>query len=92
MENPKILFLLGCDNNISAKDIPKDAFVVYIGSFGDQGAQYADIILPAAAYTETNGTYGIFIYYIYSKYLRESTVSSEGNKSTRAFKKCLGNI
>ena len=48
---PKIIFLLGCDNNISQKDIPKDAFVVYIGSFGDQGAQFADVILPAAAYT-----------------------------------------
>lgn len=54
---PKIIFLLGCDNNISQKDIPKDAFVVYIGSFGDQGAQYADVILPAAAYTEKSGTF-----------------------------------
>lgn len=55
---PKIIFLLGCDNNIVPQDIPKDAFVVYIGSFGDQGAQYADVILPASAYTERNGTYG----------------------------------
>ncbi len=55
---PKILFLLGCDNNISPKDIPKDCFVVYIGSFGDQGAQYADVILPVAAYTEKYGTFG----------------------------------
>ncbi len=55
---PKIIFLLGCDNYITPKDIPKDAFVVYIGSFGDQGAQYADVILPASAYTERTGTYG----------------------------------
>lgn len=54
---PKVLFLLGADNNISAQDIPQDAFVVYIGSFGDQGAQYADVILPASAFTETSGTY-----------------------------------
>ena len=55
---PKIIFLLGCDNNISPKDIPSDAFVVYIGSFGDQGAQYADVILPAASYIEKSGTFG----------------------------------
>lgn len=49
---------MGCDNNITPEDIPRDAFVVYIGSHGDQGAQYADVILPAAAYTERSGTYG----------------------------------
>jgi NADH dehydrogenase (ubiquinone) Fe-S protein 1 len=27
---PKVIFLLGCDNNISPEDIPADAFVVYI--------------------------------------------------------------
>lgn len=56
---PKVIFLLGCDNSITPEDIPKDSFVVYIGSHGDQGAQYADVILPAAAYTERSGTYGI---------------------------------
>jgi hypothetical protein len=29
---PKIIFLLGCDNNILPEDIPKGAFVVYIVS------------------------------------------------------------
>jgi len=53
----KVIFLLGCDNYITADDIPSDAFVVYIGSHGDQGAQYADIILPAAHYMERSGTY-----------------------------------
>lgn len=53
-----MIFLLGCDNNITPEDIPRDSFVVYIGSHGDQGAQYADVILPAAAYTERSGTYG----------------------------------
>jgi len=28
--SPKVIFLLGCDNNITAEDIPKDSFVVYI--------------------------------------------------------------
>ena len=30
---PKVIFLLGCDNNISPEDIPKDSFVVYIVLF-----------------------------------------------------------
>lgn len=29
---PKVIFLLGCDNNILPSDIPKDSFVVYIVS------------------------------------------------------------
>ncbi|ODV91141.1 hypothetical protein CANCADRAFT_2860 [Tortispora caseinolytica NRRL Y-17796] len=53
---PKILYLLGADE-ISAADIPKDAFVIYQGHHGDIGAQYADVILPAAAYTEKAVTY-----------------------------------
>ena len=31
--------------------------VVYIGTHGDAGAHRADVILPAAAYTEKNATY-----------------------------------
>ena len=34
-----------------------DAFVVYVGSHGDRGAHRADVILPAAAYTEKQATY-----------------------------------
>ncbi len=33
------------------------AFVVYVGTHGDAGAHRADVILPAAAYTEKSGTY-----------------------------------
>jgi NADH-quinone oxidoreductase subunit G len=33
------------------------AFVIYIGSHGDAGAARADVILPAAAYTEKSATY-----------------------------------
>ncbi len=32
-------------------------FKIYIGSHGDKGAEYADIILPTAAYSETDGLY-----------------------------------
>ncbi|CDO54753.1 hypothetical protein DV113_000644 [Geotrichum candidum] len=53
---PKLLWLLGADE-IKPADIPKDAFVVYQGHHGDLGAQYADVILPGAAYTEKAGTY-----------------------------------
>lgn len=53
---PKLLWLLGADE-IKPSDIPKDAFVVYQGHHGDTGAQYADVVLPGAAYTEKTGTY-----------------------------------
>jgi NADH dehydrogenase (ubiquinone) Fe-S protein 1 len=53
---PKMVWLLGADE-ISEKDIPKGAFVVYQGHHGDAGAQLADVILPAGAYTEKSATY-----------------------------------
>ena len=53
---PKIIWLLGADE-ISASDLPKDAFVIYQGHHGDRGAQLADVVLPGAAYTEKHGTY-----------------------------------
>lgn len=53
---PKFIYLLGADE-ISAADIPKDAFVVYQGHHGDVGASYADVILPGSAYTEKSATY-----------------------------------
>ncbi|KAI9797053.1 MAG: NADH dehydrogenase (ubiquinone) 78K chain precursor, 5-prime end [Sarcosagium campestre] len=53
---PKIVWLLGADE-LSAADIPKGAFVIYQGHHGDRGASLADIVLPAAAYTEKSATY-----------------------------------
>ncbi|MBZ9935088.1 NADH-quinone oxidoreductase subunit NuoG [Mesorhizobium sp. BR1-1-16] len=50
-----VLFLLGADE-IDTEALGA-AFVVYIGTHGDQGAHRADVILPAAAYTEKSGTY-----------------------------------
>ncbi len=50
-----VLFLLGADEyDMTAMG---DAFVVYIGTHGDAGAHRADVILPAATYTEKSGTY-----------------------------------
>ncbi len=51
----KPLFLLGVDEtDISAF---ADTFTIYIGTHGDRGVRHADVILPAAAYTEKHGTY-----------------------------------
>ncbi len=52
---PKLAFFLGADD----ADYTQfgDSLKVYIGHHGDKGAHAADIILPAAAYTEKNGTY-----------------------------------
>jgi NADH-quinone oxidoreductase subunit G len=51
----EVLFLLGADElDLTAVG---DAFVVYQGHHGDRGAARADVILPGAAYTETNATY-----------------------------------
>jgi NADH-quinone oxidoreductase subunit G len=48
-----VLFLLGADE----LDVSSSAFVVYIGTHGDNGAHRADVILPGAAYTEKSGLY-----------------------------------
>jgi NADH-quinone oxidoreductase subunit G len=50
-----VLFLLGADE----LDMSKigDAFTVYIGTHGDEGAHRADVILPGATYTEKSGTF-----------------------------------
>jgi NADH dehydrogenase (ubiquinone) Fe-S protein 1 len=53
---PKFIWLFGADE-ITADDIPKDAFVVYQGHHGDRGAALADVVLPAPAYTEKGATY-----------------------------------
>ncbi|QYE34018.1 NADH-quinone oxidoreductase subunit NuoG [Polymorphobacter sp. PAMC 29334] len=49
---PKILFNLGVDEVEVA-----GGFTVYIGHHGDRGVRTADVILPAAAYTEKSGTW-----------------------------------
>jgi NADH-quinone oxidoreductase subunit G len=51
----KAVVLLGADE-IDASKLG-GANVIYIGSHGDNGAHRADVILPAAAYTEKSATY-----------------------------------
>ncbi|WAJ31085.1 NADH-quinone oxidoreductase subunit NuoG [Antarcticirhabdus aurantiaca] len=48
-----VLFNLGADEI----EIAPGAFVVYVGTHGDKGAHRADVILPAATYTEKSGTW-----------------------------------
>ena len=52
----KMLYALGADE-IDVKQIAGSAFVVYQGHHGSELAQRADVILPAAAYTEKDGLY-----------------------------------
>jgi len=54
--NPlKLLYLLGADE-IETESL-KDLFVIYQGHHGDVGANFADVVLPGAAYTEKDGCY-----------------------------------
>lgn len=50
------LYLLGVDERVpeKAKKQKDQCFVIYQGSHGDAGAKCADVVLPAAAYTEKN--------------------------------------
>ena len=50
-----VLFVLGADELDFTRKGAK--FTVYIGSHGEAGAHNADVILPAAAYTEKSGTW-----------------------------------
>ncbi|WP_446654072.1 NADH-quinone oxidoreductase subunit NuoG [Blastomonas sp.] len=52
---PKLLFALGADEVDFGKF--DGSFKVFVGHHGDKGAAAADVILPAAAYPEKNGTY-----------------------------------
>jgi len=51
--NADVIYNLGADEI----ELPERVFVIYQGSHGDRGAHNADIIFPAAAYTEENGIF-----------------------------------
>jgi NADH dehydrogenase (ubiquinone) Fe-S protein 1 len=55
-DNPGFVYLLNSDE-VSAQNIPRDAFVVYQGHHGDVGATYANVILPGSAFTEKAATF-----------------------------------
>jgi NADH-quinone oxidoreductase subunit G len=53
VEGVQTVFNMGADE----VEIAPGPFVIYQGSHGDRGASRADVILPAAAYTEENGLF-----------------------------------
>ena len=53
----KLLYLLGRDDGIDLSKVYGDKFIVYQGHHGDYSANFADVILPGAAYTEKDATY-----------------------------------
>jgi NADH-quinone oxidoreductase subunit G len=53
IEGADVIYNLGADE----VDVAAGPVVIYQGSHGDRGAHRADIILPAAAYTEENGLF-----------------------------------
>jgi NADH-quinone oxidoreductase subunit G len=53
LEGAEVVFNLGADE----VEIAEGPIVIYQGSHGDRGAHRADVILPAAAYTEENGLF-----------------------------------
>jgi NADH-quinone oxidoreductase subunit G len=53
LDGAEVVYALGADE----APIPAGPFVIYQGSHGDRGAHRADIILPAAAWTEENGLF-----------------------------------
>jgi len=53
LDGANAVYSLGADEI----EIPSGPTVIYQGSHGDRGAHRADIILPAAAYTEENGLF-----------------------------------
>ncbi|KAF2295548.1 hypothetical protein GH714_033173 [Hevea brasiliensis] len=56
IESAKFVYLMGADD-VNLDKLPKDAFMVYQGHHGDRGVYHANVILPAAAFTEKEGTY-----------------------------------
>ncbi|KAJ2021553.1 ndufs1 NADH-ubiquinone oxidoreductase subunit, partial [Coemansia sp. S85] len=55
LDSARFVYLLGADG--AAARLPPGAFVVYQGHHGDAGAHAADVVLPAAAYTEKAATF-----------------------------------
>ncbi|MBS8226529.1 NADH-quinone oxidoreductase subunit NuoG [Vannielia litorea] len=53
IDGAEVIWNLGADE----VDVAEGPFVIYQGSHGDRGAHRADVILPAAAWTEENGLF-----------------------------------
>ncbi|KAG2715203.1 hypothetical protein I3760_03G066700 [Carya illinoinensis] len=56
IESAKFVYLMGADD-VDMEKVPADAFVLYQGHHGDRSVYRANVILPAAAFSEKEGTY-----------------------------------
>lgn len=56
IESAKFLYLMGADD-ANLEKLPADTFVVYQGHHGDKSVYRANLILPASAFSEKEGTY-----------------------------------
>ncbi|KAJ6707361.1 NITRATE FORMATE IRON DEHYDROGENASE [Salix viminalis] len=56
IESAKFVYLMGADD-VDLEKLPNDAFVVYQGHHGDRGVYRANVVLPASAFSEKEGTY-----------------------------------
>lgn len=56
-EEMDVIYLLNSDEEVILTGCNKKSFVIYQGHHGDLGAHRADVILPAAAYTEKNAIF-----------------------------------
>ncbi|KAL6582787.1 hypothetical protein OROMI_004865 [Orobanche minor] len=56
IDSAKFLYLMGSDD-VNLEKLHHDAFVVYQGHHGDRGVYRANVILPASAFSEKEGTY-----------------------------------
>ncbi|MBB1492387.1 NADH-quinone oxidoreductase subunit G [Paracoccus sp. MC1854] len=57
IEGAEVIYSLGADEVEIAPRVEGGPFVIYQGSHGDRGAHRADLILPAACYTEESGLF-----------------------------------
>ena len=59
INNKKVIINLGNDNQDFITELyqKQKPYSIYIGSHGDIGAKFADLVLPVSAWTETNGHY-----------------------------------
>ncbi|KAK3170461.1 hypothetical protein Dsin_032680 [Dipteronia sinensis] len=56
IDSAKFVYLMGADD-VNLVKLPDDAFIVYQGHHGDRGVYRANVILPASAFSEKEGTY-----------------------------------
>ncbi|KAL6501391.1 hypothetical protein OROGR_026524 [Orobanche gracilis] len=56
IDSAKFIYLMGSDD-VNLEKLPHDTFVVYQGHHGDRGVYRSNVILPASAFSEKEGTY-----------------------------------